>query len=137
MSVTWKDNRIEVETKLKELAQSTLYEVAGEMEDQVKRNTKVKTGQTKNSWRYVVTEDGETTVAVIGSDFQNAIWEEFGTGEYALHGDGRKGGWAYEDEEGNWHRTRGKKPRRPFHKAYSSLKNKIIQHIQDKFKGEF
>ena len=24
---------------------------------------------------------------------ENAIWEEFGTGEYALNGDGRKGKW--------------------------------------------
>lgn len=137
MPITWKDNSVEIQTKLKDLAQNTLEECAGEMESQVKRNTKVKTGQTKNSWRHVVTEDGDNTVAVIGSDYQNAIWEEFGTGEYALHGDGRKGGWVYEDEEGNWHRTMGKKPRRPFHKAYTALKNKIIQHIQDKFKGEF
>lgn len=139
MAVTFKNNRIEVETKLKELAQSTLYEVAGEMTSRVIRNQDKhrKTGQTSESWRYVVTEDGETTVAVIGSDYQNAIWEEFGTGEYALHGNGRKGGWAYEDEQGNWHRTMGKKPRRPFHKAYTALKNKIIKHIQDVFKGEF
>lgn len=137
MPITWKDNRIEVETKLKDLAQNTLEECAGEMESQVKRNTKVKTGQTKNSWRHVVTEDGDNYVAVIGSDYMNAIWEEFGTGEYALHGNGRKGGWVYEDEEGNWHRTMGKKPRRPFHKAYTALKNKLIKHIQDVFKGEF
>lgn len=138
MAVTWKDNTIEVQTKLKELAQNTLEECAGEMESRVKRNNKVvKTGQTKNSWRHVVIEDGDNYVAVIGSDYQNAIWEEFGTGEYALHGDGRKGGWAYEDEQGNWHRTIGKKARRPFHKAYTALKNKIIKHIQDVFKGEF
>ena len=137
MSITWKDNSVEIQGKLKDLAQSTLEEVAGEMESQVKRNTKVKTGQTKNSWRHIVTEEGETHTAVIGSGYQNAIWEEFGTGEYALHGDGRKGGWKYEDERGDWHFTRGKKPRRPFYKAYTALKNKLIKHMQDVFKGAF
>ena len=139
LGITWKDNTLEVQTKLKDLAQNTLDECAGEMTSQVKRNTKVKTGKTKNSWRYVVTEEDENFVAVIGSDYENAIWEEFGTGEYAKETghSGREGGWVYEDEEGKWHRTIGKKARRPFHKAYTALKNKIIQHIQDKFKGAF
>jgi hypothetical protein len=28
----------------------------------------------------------------------NAVYEEFGTGEYAFNGNGRKGGWFYVDE---------------------------------------
>lgn len=57
------------------------------------------------------------------------------TGEYALKGNGRKGGWFYEDEEGNGHFTHGKKPSRAFHKAYTSLKSKIINRIQNSLKG--
>ena len=29
----------------------------------------------------------------IGNPNENALWEERGTGEYALYGKGRKGGW--------------------------------------------
>ena len=131
------DHTEEVQGVIAELAYASFEEVAGELESQVKRNTAVKTGQTKNSWRHRVYGSmmaGEYH-AEVGSDYQNAIWEEFGTGDYALNGNGRKGGWFYEDEKGDGHFTHGKKPRRPFHNAYTSLKNKLIRHIQSKFKG--
>jgi len=129
------DHSEEVKGLIAELAQSSLEEACGELEAQVKRNTKVKTGQTKNSWQHRVSKSGEDYVGAVGSDYENTIWEEFGTGDYALNGDGRKGGWFYEDEEGNGHFTHGKKPRRPFHKAYTTLKSKLIKFIQDRFKG--
>lgn len=119
------------------LAQQAVEEACGELESQVKRNTAVDTGQTKNSWTHYVKGSimaGEWR-GTVGSPLQNAIWEEFGTGEYALNGDGRKGGWSYRDDEGVWHHTYGKHPRRPFFRAYSSLKNRLIRHIQSKLKG--
>lgn len=129
------DFTIEVKNAIESLGAQVLEEVAGELESQVKRNTAVKTGQTKNSWTHTVKSSPDQHTATIGSPMENAIWEEFGTGEYALNGNGRKGGWFYEDEEGVGHFTHGKHPRRPFHKAYTALKNPIIKHIQDVFKG--
>jgi hypothetical protein len=134
------DHTEEVQGLIAELAYQVLEECAGEVESQVKRNNDpyVDTGQTKNSWSHRVTGSmmaGEYK-ATIGSPLQNAIWEEFGTGEYALNGNGRKGGWFYVDEEGNGHFTHGKHPRRPFQRAYTSLKNKMIKHMQDVFKGK-
>lgn len=131
------DHTEEVQSLIAELAYQVLEEVSGELESQVKRNTRVDTGQTKNSWSHRVTGSmmaGEYK-ATVGSPMENAIWEEFGTGEYALNGDGRKGGWFYVDEEGVGHFTHGKKPSRAFYKAYSTLKNKLIKHMQDRFKG--
>lgn len=129
------DHTEEVQGLLADLALAVLEEVGGELEAQVKRNTAVDTGQTKNSWQHRVTESAEGFEAQVGSPLQNAIWEEFGTGEYALNGDGRKGGWHYVDEKGNGHFTRGKRPRRAFQRAYDANKNKLIRHMQDKFKG--
>lgn len=134
-SIKFIDHSEEVKNLIAELAMSSLEEAAGELESQVKRNTAVDTGQTKNSWQHRVTQSGEDYVAAVGSDYENAIWEEFGTGDYALNGDGRKGGWFYVDAKGEGHFTHGKKPRRPFHKAYTSMKNKLIKFIQDRFKG--
>lgn len=131
MSVEFQDNRVQVKEALRETALGFLHEAAGEMATQTARNTKVKTGQTKRSWSYAVNE--EALEAVIGSSFQNAIWEEFGTGEYALNGDGRKGGWVYRDEKGKFHFTRGKKPRRPFFKAFKALKAAIIREAERRF----
>ena len=136
-NIKFEDNRIEVKEAIAETAFAGLEEVAGELESQVKSNTAVDTGRTKNSWRHRVTGSmmaGEY-VAQVGSDYENAIWEEFGTGDYALKGNGRKGGWFYEDAEGVGHFTHGKKPRRPFWNAYTALKERIISHLQSKFKG--
>ena len=132
------DHTEEVKGLLAETAYKVLEEADGELESQVKRNTRVDTGQTKNSWKHRVSGSvmaGEYKVEV-GSPLQNAIWEEFGTGEYALNGNGRKGGWFYVDEKGDGHFTRGKKPSRAFFNAYSTSKNKLIRHIQNAFKGK-
>jgi len=132
------DHTEEVQAILADIAERTLEEVAGELESQVKRNTRVDTGATKNSWSHRVTGSmmaGEYK-AEVGSPMENAIWEEFGTGEYALNGDGRKGGWWYKNEEWNyWQFTFGKRPSRAFYNAYTSLKNKLIRHMQNAFKG--
>ena len=67
----------------------------------------------------------------VGSNIENAIWEEFGTGEYALHGDGRKGGWVYQAPKGEFYFTKGKTPNRPMHNAFTALKNKLIKRYAD------
>ena len=133
--VEFKDFSINVKSTMNNIAQSVLEEVAGEFESHTKRNTAVDTGQTKNSWTHNVKSSGEDYTATVGSPLENAIWEEFGTGDYALNGNGRKGGWFYVDEKGKGHFTHGKKPRRPLWKAYTALKDKMIKHIQDRFKG--
>ena len=111
---------------------ATLEECAGELESQVKRNSRVDTGKTKNSFQHKV--DNASATAFIGSSNENAIWEEFGTGEFSLKG-GRQGGWKYKDAQGEWHFTHGKKPSRAFWNAYTSMKQQIISRFQDVFKG--
>lgn len=131
------DNTMKVKQALADVVQLALEEAAGELQSQVVDNTAVDTGDTRNSWTHHVTGSVMTGEykATVGSPMENAIWEEFGTGEYALNGDGRKGGWFYEDEKGVGHFTHGKHPRRPFHKAYTTTKNKLIRIIQNRIKG--
>ena len=130
--IIFEDNILQVIEAMNDKINVALEESAGELESRTKRNTRVKTGQTKNSWKHKV--DTEQHKAVVGSDYENAIWEEFGTGEYALNGDGRKGGWFYKDEQGNGHFTKGKTPSRALFRAYTALKNKIKKHLQDALK---
>lgn len=133
MSVKFEDNSIKVKAELNHTTIQWLYEAAGELEAQVKRNTRVDTGQTKGSWTYKVDEaNGE---AMVGSDQENAIWEEFGTGQYALHGDGRKTAWKYQDRSGNWHSTNGKKPTRALNDAFNSSKTKLKKLLENMLKG--
>lgn len=135
--VIFEDNTIEVINALDDKINIALEECAGEIESRVKRNydtfPRVDTGKTKNSFRHTVDDDKH--IATIGSSDENAIWEEFGTGEYALKGNGRKGGWVYVDEKGDGHFTHGKKPSRALWKAFTSLKNAIITKLQNSLKG--
>ncbi len=134
--VIFEDYSMQVKSAIADRVEAVLEECAGELESAVKRNSRVDTGKTKNSFRHKVT--GSVMVehyeATIGSSDENAIWEEFGTGEFALNG-GRKGGWSYEDETGVWHHTRGKTPSRAFWNAYNSMKSKLIRKIQNSLKG--
>ena len=134
MSVKFTDNSAKVMKALDDAVIAYLHEAGGELEAQVKRNTRVGSGQLKNSWTYSVDESkGETS---IGSPLENAIWDEFGTGEYALHGDGRKGGWTYQDEkDGTWHHTYGKTPHRAFQSAFNSLKAALIRRAGEVLKA--
>lgn len=133
MSVEFQDFSIQVKGTISDRVNAALEECAGELESQAKRNSRVATGRTKNSFRHRV--DDETHTAYIGSDYENAIWEEFGTGEHALNGDGRKGGWRYKDEKGEWHYTTGKKPSRAFWRAYTSLKTAIVRRLESAMRG--
>ncbi len=132
-NVIFEDYTLKVQNAMSDKINIALEECAGELESQVKRNSRVDTGKTKNSFKHKIIESEHA--ALIGSDSENAIWEEFGTGEYALHGDGRKGGWKYVDAKGDGHFTRGKKPSRAFWRAYTSLKNKLINRIQNSLGG--
>ena len=147
--VKFVDNSVKVKGAINKAIIAGLYEGAGELEGQAKRNTRRDHGQTAGSWTYKVEESkGE---AVVGSPLENAIWEEFGTGEYALKGDGRKGGWYVPESKLSskakskmkrveikgqvYYYTKGKKPSRAFWKAFVKLKPKIPKIFADKLKG--
>lgn len=132
--ILFKDYSEEVNAKIRQLGVEWLEEASGEIEAQTKKNTRVDTGKTKGSWEHIV--DEKKLEAQVGSRYMNAVWEEFGTGVHALNGNGRKDvPWFYKDQQGVWHRTKGKKPSRAFHNAYTSLKNVIIKSCQQKFRG--
>lgn len=132
--VEFEDNRIEVKNTLHKAAVAYLHEAVGKLQAKTKRNSRVDIGQTKGSYEYHVNPD--KLEGVIGSNLENAIWEEFGTGEYALNHDGRKGGWFYEDAKGKGHFTHGKAPNRPMYKAFSALKNKLIRRAEEILNAE-
>ena len=134
MNVQFKDYSKIVIDKMHKEAVAFLEEASGEIEHQTALNTKVDTGKTKGSWEHRVDEN--TMTAEVGSRYKNALWEELGTGIYALNGDGRKDvPWFYKTPDGKGHLTVGKKPRRALFRAYTSLKNPIIKEAQRRFKN--
>ena len=132
-NVEFQDFSIQAKTAFEEAAIAWLHEAAGELVSQTARTSPVDTGQLKNSWQYKV-DEGKLE-ATIGSPLENAIWNEYGTGEFAAKGNGRKGGWVYKDEKGKWHFTLGKLPNHTFNTAYTKLKPKLIKLAKERFKG--
>lgn len=131
-SVEFQDFHVQVNNAIEDCVMAFLEEAASEIESQARRNSRVDTGQLKGSWAHRVDEAEKE--ATIGSPLENAIWEEFGTGEYAANGNGRKGGWFYVDDKGNGHFTHGKKPNRTLQSAFDSKKSKIINRAKQIFK---
>lgn len=131
--VKFEDNSMKVKAAIDEALLQFLEKAASELQSQAARGTPVDTGQLKGSWAHTV--DESNLEAKIGSPLENAIWTEFGTGEYALKGNGRKGGWFYKDDKGQGHFTHGKKPVRMLHNAFEQTKGKIIKRAEQIMKG--
>ena len=95
MSVEFEDYSVRVKEAIDEAANAWLYEAGGEMETQTKNRMPQGTwfGYIKRAWAYRVDESKKEVV--VGNPLEPSLWVEFGTGEHALHGDGRKGYWIY------------------------------------------
>ena len=163
--VQFQDNSVEVKDALEEAVIAYLYDTAGELELQTIRNSrqgkKYRGKQATSLWKYTVDEGDKK--ATVGSPDEAAYWEEFGTGEYALNKDGRKGWWVYvegnDTPRGNQkyytkkeamqtaafmrsngldaHATNGIEPNRPLHRAFTSLKSALIRRAEEVFGGRF
>ena len=161
MGVQFEDYSENCKNALKDKAIAFLHEIGGEIRSQAQRNSRRKTSQTAGSYQYKVDEDA---LAVhIGSDYWNAIYEEFGTGEHAINGGGRKGYWVYVNNDGkpqapkggknytlheaikvreklkkeglDAHITKGKTANRPLLRAFTSTKRSLMSIAEKYFKN--
>lgn len=154
-------NEYLVKKAMHDAAIQFLEEAAMLVERDAVNNTPSATGQLKGSWDHVINEGAMN--AIVGNPSEYAIWQEMGTGEYALNGNGRKGYWVYVEGGGGGKRsgsskqytlgeakrvvaylrskgipavyTKGSKPRRMLHRAYVNNKSRIIQRASQIFKG--
>lgn len=156
--VEFTDNSAHVISALEEAVIAYLHEAGGELEAQVKRNSRpvqYASQDVRNNWKYTVDESKNTMK--IGNHLEASYWEELGTGEYAVNGDGRKGWWVY--VEGNdtprthqkfynereakstaaflrskgldAHATNGTKPNRPLLRSFTSLKSSLKSRAKE------
>ena len=82
---------------VKDAGIAILEEAAGEVESQTKRNLGKERGrwhqEQKEQWQHIV--DNNKLEATIGNPMERSLWTEFGTGDGAEGGKGRKGYWVY------------------------------------------
>lgn len=94
---------------------------------------KVQTGRLKQSIDYVV--DESELAGYVGSSAEYAVYVEFGTGEFAENGRGRKGGWMYQDFSGEWFFTWGQEPQPYLRPAFRTKKSQIETLAKEIFGG--
>lgn len=134
MSVKFTDNSAEVLADLDAKTIAFLEEAKDSLAAQASRNSPVKSGALKRSFQSDSRVVDSEKTAYVGSSLDYAVWQEFGTGEHALEGNGRKGGWVYLDPDtGERVFTRGSKPNRMLYHAFQSKKEKIKQRGQKIF----
>ncbi len=120
------DHSAEVKAEIEKRIALALEAMGGECERFAKENLtangSVDTGALRNSITHRVVQDEQQ--AVVGTNIKYGAYVELGTGIHTSGG--RQTPWVYQDTKGNWHRTRGQKPK-PF------LKPAAADH-QDRYK---
>ena len=91
------------------------------VENEAKRLCPVDTGDLRNS----ITHEVDDGVGIVGTNKEYAPYVEYGTGIFAVEGNGRDTPWSYQDDEGNWHTTIGQKPQ-PFLAPAARIKKKLV-----------
>lgn len=150
--VEFEDYSVQVKQAINDACKQWLEETSGEIEAQAKRNSPVDFRQLKGSWNHHVSDD----TATVGSPLENALWNEFGTGNYALEGKGRSTPWyvpvdgytgtkkptyngqviiVYGKDGKAFYKTNGKKPQRTLQKSFDSTKKKAQKALENKLKG--
>jgi HK97 gp10 family phage protein len=102
----------------------------------VERSAKQKapkdTGTLRNSITSKVKKEGSNIKGIVFSPEEYAPYVEYGTGLFAEAGNGRKTGWAYEDEKtGKTIWTRGQKPQPYLRPALYENRDKIISKLKE------
>ena len=110
MDVEFIDNSGEVKKEFQAAAVRALEKCGLTAEGYAKRLCPVDTGSLRNSISHTV--DEAEPAAYIGTNTEHAPYVELGTGIYYEDG-GRPTPWVYQDDNGNWHWTRGN-PAQPF-----------------------
>ena len=94
-----------------------------------------KTGALRRSITSKVELTGNSIEGIVFTPLEYAPYQEYGTGLFAENGNGRKTGWAYEDEKtGKTIFTRGNRPHPFLRPAVNENKDKIINIIKGALK---
>ena len=94
-------------------------------------------GELRDKIDHNVKDGANGPEAKIGSPLDYAMYVEYGTGEFAENGAGRKGGWSYQTPDGEWHHTDGMKPQPFLRPAFRENKANIENVIGQKFNSTF
>ena len=142
MAKGWRfeDNSKKIKKALMEVSEQALEEAALLVEGQAKALAPVRTGELRDKIDHNIKTVDDMKIARIGSPLQYAIYVEYGTGEHATSGAGRKGGWVYKGPDGKFYFTRGMKAQPfllpAFRRNKKNIENIIGIKLSSSFKGK-
>lgn len=116
----------------KSMEAATLY-----IEGQAKSLAAVSSGEMRDKIDHKVSKRDGNIIGTVGSPFMYAFYVEFGTGEFAENGAGRKGGWSYQDSSGEWFFTWGQEPQPFLRPAFRRNRQQIQSIIGGEYKASF
>lgn len=158
--IIFEDFTGEVTKEIENIILNWLEESASELESQTidRAGTKKFHREIAEKWTHIV--DKNKYEAIVGNPMEGALWVEYGTGEYALKGDGRKDWWVFiEDSSGksnnesNHYKTKeeakrmvaylrskgikagytnGQLPKRPLYHAFTENEKPIKEELKNK-----
>ncbi|NEZ46501.1 HK97 gp10 family phage protein [Clostridium niameyense] len=129
----FKDNSRACKNAIKMANIKWLKAAALVIQSQAKALAPVDTSNLKTNIDYKI--QASKLEAYIGTNCDYAIYVEFGTGEFAENGQGRKGGWVYTNSEGKTIFTRGSKPKPYLRPAYRANKQ-VLKQLLNKYLSE-
>ncbi|KEH93225.1 HK97-gp10 family putative phage morphogenesis protein [Clostridium botulinum] len=121
----FRDNSRACKEAIKRAELRWLQAAALVIQSQAKALAPVDTSNLKTSINHKIVVD--KLEAYIGTNADYAVYVEFGTGEFAENGQGRKGGWVYTNSEGKAIFTTGMKPKPYLRPAYRANKQALIK----------
>lgn len=140
MATSWKfiDNSDAVKKQLLQVSETAMEAACLIVEASAKANAPVGTsGELRDKIDHRITNKGGIITGQIGSPTDYAPYVEYGTGEFAENGAGRKGGWSYQTPDGEWHHTDGMQPQPFLRPAFRENKANIENVIGQKFNSTF
>ncbi|SFB90745.1 phage protein, HK97 gp10 family [Alkalibacterium subtropicum] len=133
----FEDNSIKIKKQLSKNRSAAMEAALLLVEGQAKSLAAVKSGELRDKLDHIQKENGNDLIGLMGSPNEHSFYVEFGTGEYAENGAGRKGGWVYKAPNGKFYFTRGQKPQPFLRPAFRRNKQKIIDTIGKEYGVSF
>lgn len=133
----FEDKSGEVKKQLHQTNEAAMEAVLLMIEGQAKGLARVDSGEMRDKIDRKIEGKGSKVTGKVGSPNEHAIYNEFGTGEFAENGAGRKGGWVYKAPDGHFYFTYGLKPRPFLRPAFRNNKGKIKEMLGSEYKTTF
>lgn len=136
-SFKFEDNSKQAKEQLGKASEEGLLAALLVVEGRAKALARVDSGELRDKIDHRITFKGNVKVGQVGSPNIHAFYVEFGTGEFAENGAGRKGGWVYKHPDGRWMFTYGMKPKPFLRPAFRGSRKEIESLIGTKLKSSF